>query len=348
MRGRVAFAIDSTATIIETRELDQKDEVRGHPLRLQYSMALTRLVNGITDSTQRGRVASSVASLAAAASLPRNLVDIRHQSTHNDLPSISSLRTGSKLALQWLKTNYWEAQLESTRVGEDEVTKLVQEYIQLHIAAVQSCDTQDNSDDSREESSLEEYNAAHAKRRRKSVLVELNSRVPGSGAPLLLPAILNTPIEDAAQETGILRAVRHLADIWPDIKSGLLAGVAPPPWCSKLTRTTFIQANHCKASAEICNRKRWRKVRDWESCALGMLPSPVWLNGVPPNLDCIFVGKILEAPVEDIKDANLIDGGEYIGTMEDKYKNVKGATSKKQRLGLKEIEGLDLQVTPLV
>jgi hypothetical protein len=36
-------------------------------LRLMYSMAVVRLVNGVADSSQRGRVAASVASLASQA-----------------------------------------------------------------------------------------------------------------------------------------------------------------------------------------------------------------------------------------------------------------------------------------
>ena len=36
-------------------------------LRLQYGMAIVRLVNGIADAAQKGRVAVSVASLAAQA-----------------------------------------------------------------------------------------------------------------------------------------------------------------------------------------------------------------------------------------------------------------------------------------
>ena len=36
-------------------------------LRLQYSMAVVRLVNGIADSSQKGRVAASVAGHAAQA-----------------------------------------------------------------------------------------------------------------------------------------------------------------------------------------------------------------------------------------------------------------------------------------
>ncbi len=38
---------------------------------MQYSLAIIRLVNGVADSSQRGRVAASVASLAQHAELPR-------------------------------------------------------------------------------------------------------------------------------------------------------------------------------------------------------------------------------------------------------------------------------------
>jgi ribosomal biogenesis protein LAS1 len=39
-------------------------------LRLQYAMLIIRLVNGISDSAQKGRIAMSVAHLAEDAGLP--------------------------------------------------------------------------------------------------------------------------------------------------------------------------------------------------------------------------------------------------------------------------------------
>lgn len=67
-------------------------------LRLQYGMAVVRMVNGIADSSQRGRVAASVASLASQAGLPPILVDLRHEATHNELPSLAALRWVGGLA----------------------------------------------------------------------------------------------------------------------------------------------------------------------------------------------------------------------------------------------------------
>jgi ribosomal biogenesis protein LAS1 len=67
------------------------------------------MVNGITDSQQKGRVAVSVASLACAAGLPRLLVDLRHEATHNELPSLQVLRLAARQALAWLQASYWWA-----------------------------------------------------------------------------------------------------------------------------------------------------------------------------------------------------------------------------------------------
>jgi ribosomal biogenesis protein LAS1 len=65
------------------------------------------MVNGIADSQQKGRVAVSVNSLAEAAGLSRLLVDVRHEATHNELPSLSTLQLAARQALDWLIQQYW-------------------------------------------------------------------------------------------------------------------------------------------------------------------------------------------------------------------------------------------------
>lgn len=87
-RGRVPLGVDSTACLVEARQHDRaaaggdgSADASGtsaplppahlaaseSELRLQYGLAVVRMVNGIADSSQRGRVAASVASLAAVA-----------------------------------------------------------------------------------------------------------------------------------------------------------------------------------------------------------------------------------------------------------------------------------------
>lgn len=86
-RGRTPLGVDITANLLDTILRDPGyDPTPGRPLlpplpdallRTQYSLPLIRMVNGITDSQQKGKVAMSVANLAANAGLPRLLVDIR-------------------------------------------------------------------------------------------------------------------------------------------------------------------------------------------------------------------------------------------------------------------------------
>ena len=79
------------------------------------SMALVRLVNGVSGALQKGVYAKSVASLAESVGLPRALVDLRHEATHNALPTMSALGIAADQALSWLRENYWSLQGQELR-----------------------------------------------------------------------------------------------------------------------------------------------------------------------------------------------------------------------------------------
>lgn len=109
----VPIAMLSSVSLMHQLENPSSDS---YTQRLGLSMAITRLVNGITDRLQpRGEraVAKSVASLAGKIGMPLSLVEIRHQSCHNELPALSWLNTGAREALEWLKQWYWEPQLKN-------------------------------------------------------------------------------------------------------------------------------------------------------------------------------------------------------------------------------------------
>lgn len=40
--------------------------------------------------------------------LPALFVDLRHEATHGDMPSLTSLRNATQRAMQWLWDDYWE------------------------------------------------------------------------------------------------------------------------------------------------------------------------------------------------------------------------------------------------
>ena len=93
--------MDATASIVEIGLLDKQtagheaSAPSKHACTLMYAMAVTRLVNGITDPLQQAARASSVKHLAQSVGLPPSLVELRHDCTHNRLPSLDRLRVAA-------------------------------------------------------------------------------------------------------------------------------------------------------------------------------------------------------------------------------------------------------------
>ena len=110
-----------------------------HAARLHLAMALTRLVNGVADAAQQGRVAKSVARLAASAGLPRSAVDARHEATHGDLPSLAALHRAALACLRWLEAHYWLSQLGMVREKRGRVREALLEYTRLRALAAAAC-----------------------------------------------------------------------------------------------------------------------------------------------------------------------------------------------------------------
>ena len=98
LRGNVPTSVDCTANFVELlhqfERLKSADPrgVTSRPLRLSAAMAIVRFVNGIVDPEQKSVFAKSVLGLAAGINLPIFLVDLRHDSTHNELPPLETLR----------------------------------------------------------------------------------------------------------------------------------------------------------------------------------------------------------------------------------------------------------------
>ena len=212
-------------------------------LRMQYSLAIVRMVNGIADSSQRGRVAASVASLAAGAGLPRALVDLRHEATHNELPSLAALRLAALHALTWLEESYWRRQGAHVAACLGQVAALAGEFVGSHLAAVAKeaaardvgCgdDSGNEGDASKPGAGAETgYDAAGERKRRQGLLTELKAVVPRPAAPLLVDALqgavqgaATASGADVAQET-VKRALSHLTKEWPQLPALLLHAAA--------------------------------------------------------------------------------------------------------------------------
>jgi len=110
-QGRIPHSMETTFALSQVAWRDATAE-NGTPssmeLRMAYSTAVLRGVNGLADVLQQNRAyAASVASLCEQMGLPGWLVDVRHEAAHNDLPSLSVLRLATKTFLGYLEEKYW-------------------------------------------------------------------------------------------------------------------------------------------------------------------------------------------------------------------------------------------------
>lgn len=77
-------------------------------LRLAYSSAIVRCINGFADALQQQRsVAAPVSVLCGQMGIPSWLVDIRHEASHNTLPTLPVLRLAASTLLQYLQAEFW-------------------------------------------------------------------------------------------------------------------------------------------------------------------------------------------------------------------------------------------------
>ncbi|KAK6533454.1 rRNA-processing protein las1 [Orbilia ellipsospora] len=106
-RGRLPHAIESTAHLTECvlHDTPRQSELM---VRMGYSTAICRFVNGLLDPAQKSHFAVSMYSLAQELQLPASFVDIRHAATHEALPPLGVLRTTCSRAFDWLWVHYWD------------------------------------------------------------------------------------------------------------------------------------------------------------------------------------------------------------------------------------------------
>ncbi|KAI9911111.1 hypothetical protein PsorP6_008811 [Peronosclerospora sorghi] len=124
-RMQLPVAIDATAQLVELQLHESMAQQHHHAvgvssrshmeLSLLYANIIVRCVNGLVDSSQKGAYALAVSTLAQRIGIPLWIVDLRHESTHNQLPSLSVLRFAARHLLAWLQVNYWEAQEDLIR-----------------------------------------------------------------------------------------------------------------------------------------------------------------------------------------------------------------------------------------
>ena len=109
--GTVPHSIEITSLFTSSILLDERLTKIGvyddTTVRLSYTMAMIKFVNGILDPYQQSSYAISLHRLAELIKLPSYFVELRHIGTHEHIPTLEMLRWSTRRALQWLDENYW-------------------------------------------------------------------------------------------------------------------------------------------------------------------------------------------------------------------------------------------------
>ncbi|RDW88612.1 hypothetical protein BP6252_00644 [Coleophoma cylindrospora] len=105
-RGNCPHLVESTA-ILTSAVLNDNPGNSAYCVRAAYSAAFCRFVTGLLDSYQDKRRKLSMYSIAKTIGLPATYVELRHQATHEELPSLPKLRIAAQKALHWIWNYYW-------------------------------------------------------------------------------------------------------------------------------------------------------------------------------------------------------------------------------------------------
>lgn len=110
MRGNLPHAIESTALLTDAFLHQQVPGNSSFSVRAVYSAAFTRFVTGFCDigrNRERSLEPSSMLDIANKIGMPAHFVALRHEATHEEMPSLQRLMRVTEEALEWLWNLYW-------------------------------------------------------------------------------------------------------------------------------------------------------------------------------------------------------------------------------------------------
>ncbi|KAF4779946.1 hypothetical protein HER10_EVM0007988 [Colletotrichum scovillei] len=116
-RGNCPHMVESTALLTAAilSDAESKGGAGTYAVRAAYAAAFSRFVTGLLDGHQDKQRKLSMYSVAKTIGLPATFVELRHQATHETLPSLAKLRSAARKALVWIWEYYWQ------HLGPDEV-----------------------------------------------------------------------------------------------------------------------------------------------------------------------------------------------------------------------------------
>ncbi|KAM0335801.1 hypothetical protein ACHAQA_000851 [Verticillium albo-atrum] len=111
-RGGCPHLVESTALLAAAILSDAEgggSSAGTYAARAAYAAAFSRFVTGLLDGHQDKQRKLSMYSVAKTIGLPATFVELRHQATHEQLPSLAKLRAAARKALGWIWEYYWRA-----------------------------------------------------------------------------------------------------------------------------------------------------------------------------------------------------------------------------------------------
>lgn len=110
LRGNLPHAVESTALLTDAILHHDLTVNSIFSVRAVYAAAFTRFVTGFCDigrNRERALEPSSMLEIARQIEMPDEFVALRHEATHEDLPSVQRLVAVCGQALEWLWRVYW-------------------------------------------------------------------------------------------------------------------------------------------------------------------------------------------------------------------------------------------------
>lgn len=119
-RGPLPTSVHLTLLLVSAIHTDRLTN-DAFAIREAYAMALVRVVNETLDHEQTGTTALPLTVLAREIGMPQSFVELRHSATHDELPSVYTLRMLARQALSWLWDVYWVVNPPGNEGGFSEV-----------------------------------------------------------------------------------------------------------------------------------------------------------------------------------------------------------------------------------
>ncbi|KAL3486638.1 Las1-like-domain-containing protein [Aspergillus germanicus] len=107
LRGTLPHPVEATALLTDAILHDDARENSVFSIRATYAAAFCRFVTGLVDSKLYAGQRKTMFARAMELGLPASFVELRHEATHRELPSLTVLRNSTQRSLEWLWGFYW-------------------------------------------------------------------------------------------------------------------------------------------------------------------------------------------------------------------------------------------------